>query len=328
VSSAVAYIRHYIIEKLATGNFVSGEILAAELTLSRNAISKHIKAINDMGIEVFSVKGKGYKFAKKMSLISKAKIAQALEPNNQSLSIELFTSIESTNSFLLSQIQVGNNISDVCIAEHQSKGRGRRGRQWVSPCGANIYFSMHWYLENGISEAMGLSMATALAVSDMLKEKLNITAELKWPNDVYVSGKKLAGILIDLEGQGQEFNHSVIGIGLNIDLPDHYADVIDQDWTDLVRERTESIDRNLLLGALINKLRARLYQHRKYGISSLLVEWHKHDIYLNQIVKLMTGEHTTTGIYRGVNEQGGLLLEIDENIKPYYGGEVSLRVVK
>jgi BirA family biotin operon repressor/biotin-[acetyl-CoA-carboxylase] ligase len=103
----------------------------------------------------------------------------------------------------------------VCIAEYQNAGRGRRGRQWVSPFGSHLYLSMYWHLDQGISAAMGLSLVSALAVSDTIKIMFGIDVQLKWPNDVYLDGVKLAGILIDLEGQVSEPSHSVIGIGIN-----------------------------------------------------------------------------------------------------------------
>ena len=227
--------------------------------------------------------------------------------------------------------QMHQHLSDqlaqgqVCLAEFQSAGRGRRGRKWISPFGSQIYLSMYWYLEQGLSAAMGLSLVTALAVSDAIKSVCKVQVQLKWPNDIYLGGIKLAGILIDLEGQALEPSHSIIGIGLNLDMPEQAGKQIDQDWTDLQSHSKDKIDRNLLSAELVYYLVKRLEQHQHDGLSIMLDEWHAQDFYLNKRVKLLTGERTTKGICRGVNNQGALMLEVDGQIKPIYGGEVSLR---
>ena len=213
----------------------------------------------------------------------------------------------------------------VCLAEFQSAGRGRRGRQWVSPFGSQVYLSMYWHLEQGLSAAMGLSLVTALAVSEAIYTLTNIQVQLKWPNDIYLDGVKLAGILIDLEGQALEPSHSIIGVGLNLNMPAEAAKQIDQEWTDLQSHSSIEIDRNALCTQLIYQLVIRLSRYQKEGLASMLEEWHDQDFYLNKRVKLLTGERTTKGICRGVNNQGALLLEVDGQIKPIYGGEVSLR---
>jgi BirA family biotin operon repressor/biotin-[acetyl-CoA-carboxylase] ligase len=184
---------------------------------------------------------------------------------------------------------------------------------------------MYWHLEQGLSTAMGLSLVTALAVSDAIKLHCGVQVQLKWPNDIYLDGVKLAGILIDLEGQALEPSHSVIGIGLNLNMPEISAVEIDQRWTDLQSHCSTKLDRNELSAQLINCLWKRLAQHSEQGLSSMLNEWHQCDIYLNKRVKLLTGERVTQGICRGVNNQGALLLEVNGQINPIYGGEMSLR---
>jgi len=351
----VKAVQEKLIKALVNGGFVSGQYIGEQLGISRTAISKHIKVLTEMGLDIFSVKGKGYKLSQSLNLLDQEKISNALiqlqlelqlkmqsqrglkndvQKANISKSnalkdkapkVEVHSLIDSTNSYLMRCLPNEVTQGQVCLAEFQSAGRGRRGRQWISPFGSQVYLSMYWYLEQGLSAAMGLSLVTALAVSDAIYSLTNIQVQLKWPNDVYLSGVKLAGILIDLEGQAQEPSHSVIGIGLNLNMPEQEAKKIDQQWTDLQSHCSKEIDRNALCAQLIHHLLKRLHQHEKEGLSVMLDEWHAQDFYLNKKVKLLTGKSFIKGICRGVNNQGALMLEVDGQVKPIYGGEVSLR---
>lgn len=324
-------VREHLIKALASGEFVSGQEVGKQLGISRTAISTHVKALGNMGLDVFSVTGKGYKLAQPLYLLNKSKILSLISKEaNKCITtitpeVEVHSLIDSTNDYLMRRLPNHLKQGQVCIAEYQSAGRGRRGRQWISPFGSQIYISMYWYLEQGLSAAMGLSLVTALAVSDTVRAVSGIQVQLKWPNDIYIGGVKLAGILIDLEGQALEPSHSVIGIGLNVDIPEQAAQMIDQRWTDLQSHSKSKIDRNALSAKLISSLHKRLLQHQNEGLTAMLDEWHAHDVYLNKRVKLLTGERVTKGVCRGINNQGALLLEVDGTVKPIYGGEVSLR---
>ena len=314
-----------LIKALADGAFVSGQLLAEELTVSRASISKYVNTLKEMGLDIYSVKGKGYKLASPLNLLSHDKIVSFIKANDQQPDIEVHNIIDSTNNYLLRRLPNSVSQGQVCLSEYQDAGRGRRGRKWISPFGSQIYLSMYWRLEQGLSAAMGLSLVTALAVSDAIKECCDIQVELKWPNDVYINGVKLAGILIDLEGQPLEQSHSVIGIGLNVDMPTSAAQEIDQAWTDLSAHTNNILDRNMISASLIKSLWQRLKQYEAEGVTNMLEEWHLHDLYLDKKVKLLTGEKIIKGTCRGVNQQGALLLEINGIIKTIYGGEVSLR---
>ena len=323
-------VKEHLIKSLAAGQFVSGQVLGEQLDISRTAIAKHIKALTDIGLDIYSVTGKGYKLAEPLTLLNKEKIIRLLDipqENSHDLPlIEVHSLIDSTNDYLMRRLPNQLSTGQVCLAEYQSAGRGRRGRQWISPFGSQIYLSMYWYLEQGLSAAMGLSLVTALAVSDAIKAHSDVQVQLKWPNDIYLGGVKLAGILIDLEGQALEPSHCVIGIGLNLNMPEEAGKMIEQKWTDLQSHSKDSVDRNALSAQLISSLHQRLHQYQHTGLTSMLDEWHTYDAFLNKRVKLITGERVTQGICRGVNNQGALLLEVNGLVKPVYGGEVSLRM--
>jgi len=328
-------IQKVLIQALSSGEFVSGQSLGETLGVSRTAVSKHVKTLIEMGLDIYSVTGKGYKLAQPLTLLSQDKISTYLIKLNKANKVEVHTIIDSTNSYLMQHLSSHNNDGNeslkqgqVCVAEYQKAGRGRRGRQWISPFGSHLYLSLYWQLEQGMSAAMGLSLVTALAVSDAIKELYSLEVELKWPNDIYLNCVKLAGILIELEGQVSGPSDSVIGIGLNLEMPEKSADKIDQPWTDLQSHTDITIDRNQLCAAIISCLMDRLKLHQEEGLAVMIDEWHQQDVYLNKAVQLITGDRITKGICRGINNQGALQLEVDGVIKPIYGGEVSLRAAR
>lgn len=319
-------LKEALIHELALGNFVSGQEFGAQHGVSRTAISKHIRSLADMGLDVFRVTGKGYKLAQPIILLDKESITEQLKLAIKPM-VEVHQFIDSTNNYLIRRLPHQLQHGQICIAEHQSGGRGRRGRQWISPFGSHLYLSMYWYLESGINAAMGLSTVTALAVNDAIKSLYQINVQLKWPNDIYLEGLKLAGILIDLEGQPSEPCHCVVGIGINLNMPAKSAEAIDQPWTELQKYIAQPIDRNAFAAKLIECLQYRFKLHQQQGLQDMMNEWKELDFYYNKSVKIITGERETVGLCKGINNQGALLLEIDNKIHPIYGGEVSLRGV-
>ena len=318
-------IKEELIKHLAPGEFISGQQLGDILGVSRAAISKQVASLMEMGLDIYSVTGKGYKLSKPLSLIDLDKITKKLKGLQCDNKLELHTIIDSTNSYLLRKLPTQVSNGQVCIAEYQSHGRGRRGRQWISPFGAHLYMSMYWQVEQGMSAVMGLNIVAAIAIRDAIKELYSLDVELKWPNDIYLSGKKLAGILIELEGQPAEICHCVIGIGLNLDMPSQSGEQVTQPWSDLQSEVNTKVDRNELVAKLITSLNKRLAQHQTNGLTSLKEIWHQHDLYLNKNIVITSGQNLTNGLSKGINDQGALMLEVNGQQKAIYGGEVSLR---
>lgn len=318
-------IREQLIQLLADGHFISGQYLGEKLGVSRAAISNHIKALTEMGLDIYSVTGKGYKLSQPITLLNLAVITQHLYNLGSHNKVELHTIIDSTNSYLLRKIPNQISAGQVCVAEHQQKGKGRRGRVWHSPFASHLYLSLYWPLEQGMSAVMGLSLVIALALNDAISHFTKEKVQLKWPNDIYLQGKKVAGILIELEGQAQDDGHCVIGVGVNVQMPNSSAAKIDQPWTDLCSHSDEKIDRNLLSAYIIHAIMLRLKTYQQSGLSSMLAEWHQLDYFLNKPVKIITGNKEKKGVYQGVNEQGALILKSEGKIYTLYGGEVTLR---
>ncbi|CAM3858217.1 Bifunctional ligase/repressor BirA [Vibrio aerogenes CECT 7868] len=308
-----------ILSLLSDGQFYSGEYLGEQLGVSRAAVSKHIKGIQDWGVDVFRVQGKGYQLAQPMQLLDEHLIQQHV-----SNPVTLHPIIDSTNQYLVER--AGDLESGaVCLAEYQSKGRGRRGRQWNSPFGANLYFSMYWKLEAGMAAAMGLSLVVGIAVIEALKALGVDDVKLKWPNDLYYQDKKLAGILVEVSGQAGDAAHLIIGMGMNLFM--RQEDItIDQPWTTLSQVMGEHlIDRNELAVALIRSWTDILRGYEETGIAGFIDAWNSMDNFINRPVKLLMGDQVVRGIERGIDTHGAVLLETEEGIRSFVGGEISLR---
>ncbi|WP_105903764.1 bifunctional biotin--[acetyl-CoA-carboxylase] ligase/biotin operon repressor BirA [Vibrio gangliei] len=312
-------VKLQIIKFLSDGEFHSGEDLGESLGISRAAISKHVKGIQEWGIDIARVQGKGYQLARPMDLLDQ-KVIQA----SATVPVELIPVIDSTNQYLLETFHQRES-GCVCIAEYQSQGRGRRGRKWQSPYGSNLYFSMYWKLEAGVAAAMGLSLAIGVAIVDALESLGARDLKLKWPNDLYYQDKKLAGILVEMSGQTGGEAHLVIGMGLNIDM--RVGDnSIDQPWANLSQVfDAEMPTRNQIVIALIQAWKQVLDQYEEQGMASFVERWNALDNFKDKPIKLLMGNKEIYGIGKGINAQGGILLQTDQGIETYVGGEISLR---
>ncbi|PSW03474.1 bifunctional biotin--[acetyl-CoA-carboxylase] ligase/biotin operon repressor BirA [Photobacterium lipolyticum] len=309
-----------LVAMMSDGKFHSGEALGESLGISRAAISKHIRQLQGWGLDVYRVQGKGYSLASKLELLDCDKILAQVKCSN----LDLIPVIDSTNQFLLDRVgQLPQGA--VCLAEYQQAGRGRRGRQWLSPFGSNLYLSMYWRLDAGMAAAMGLSLVVGIAIAEALQTLGADEIRVKWPNDLYYKDKKLAGILIEMTGQTGEAAHLVIGMGLNVAMTDQEGTDIDQAWTNLVQACDDLPERNQLAAVLIERLHQTLTAYEQIGLDGFIDRWNKLDNFLNRPVKLLIGERVVEGIARGIDKQGALLLETDAGIEPYIGGEISLR---
>lgn len=308
-----------LISLLADGEFHSGEQLGESLGMSRAAINKHIQTLRDWGVDVFTVPGKGYSLPEPIQLLDETFIRHEVAQG----SVAVLPVIDSTNQYLLDRL-AGLQSGDACVAEYQQAGRGRRGRKWVSPFGANLYISMYWRLEQGPAAAIGLSLVIGIVMTEVLRDLGADQVRVKWPNDLYLNDRKLAGILVELTGKTGDAAQIVIGAGVNLAMRNAQAGDINQGWINL-QEAGVRIDRNVLAARLITELRSALHCFEQEGLTPFLSRWEVLDNFINRPVKLIIGEKEIFGISRGIDSQGALLLEQDGVVKPWVGGEISLR---
>ena len=312
-----------IIDILADGQIHSGEQLGERLGMTRAAINKHIKTLRSWGLDIQTITSKGYQLPMQINLLNK----QCIEKYVTGTQIIVESVIDSTNQYMLDRIP-NLQSGDTCLAEYQSAGRGRRGRQWISPFGCNLYLSTYWKLEQGPAAAIGLSLVVGIVIAETLNKLCGNKVKVKWPNDLYMNDKKLAGILVELTGKTGDAAHIIIGIGINIGMNKSIIkkdETINQAWSALTDE-VENIERNELAGNIINALKKSLLIFEKQGLKPFLSRWFELDNFLERNVKLLIGNDIIVGVEKGINEQGALLLQKENGeIIPYIGGEISLR---
>jgi len=312
-------VKYEIIKQLSDGEFHSGERLGERLGISRAAISKHMKGIQELGLEVFSVQRKGYRLAQPLYLLNEAQIR-----SKTNLNTHVFPSIDSTNQYLLDRVPQLEN-GETCLAEYQSQGRGRRGREWVSPFGSNLYMSMYWRLDAGMAAAVGLSLVVGVAIVEALEKSGINGVKLKWPNDLYYQDKKLAGILVEMSGQAGGAAHLVIGMGLNIAMSEQ-AKNITQPWTSVSQILdSDDIDRSQLATTIIQACKTALEDYELQGMVGFVPRWNRLDNFIGRSVKLIMGPREIQGVVEGINDQGAVLLKTENGIEAFVGGEISLR---
>ncbi|MCA1931852.1 bifunctional biotin--[acetyl-CoA-carboxylase] ligase/biotin operon repressor BirA [Rheinheimera sp.] len=317
-------VQRQLVLYLADGALCSGQWLGEQLGISRTAVAKHLEQLQRHGLDLYKIKGKGYRLAQPVHLLDAAQIKAQQQ---QSAPVWVQSVTDSTNSQLMQKLKEGVALEKgtVLVAEAQTAGRGRRGKQWFSPFGCNLYFSMYWQLEQGIQAAMGLSLVVGLAVAKVLQQQWQLPVRLKWPNDLYIEHKKLGGILVELAGQTHAQCDVVIGLGLNIRMPEQTDREVDQPWADLTSALGKPIDRNLLVVLLQHQLVQELRQFSQHGFSGYVQDFNQLDQFSGEQVTLSSGNQSTTGFCAGVDAQGGLVLEINGQKQSFYGGELSLR---
>jgi len=308
-----------LVALLADGEFHSGEQLGEALGMSRAAINKHIQTLKSWGLDVYTVTGKGYSLPAPIQLLNEADILSQLHQPD----LDVIPVIDSTNQYLLDrmdQLPSGH----ACIAEYQQAGRGRRGRKWFSPFGSNLYLSMYWRLEQGPAAAMGLSLVIGIVMAEVIQSLGAPDVRVKWPNDLYLNDRKLAGILVELTGKTGDAAQIVMGAGVNLVMRSEGASEINQGWINL-QEAGVEINRNELAAKIINRLREALPIFERDGLAPFVERWDALDNFINRPVKLLIGDREVHGIARGIDKQGGLLLEQEGEVKSWVGGEISLR---
>lgn len=317
-----------LIRKLADGRFHSGESMAKLLGVSRTAVWKLIQKIESWQIEIYKVRGRGYKIPGGLDLINQSDLAANLAANNQLFKkVTVLTSIDSTSSFLSREWRKITSVGQVCIAEHQSAGRGRKGRVWVSPFAANLYFSIGVQLPIGLNALGGVSLAVGMALCKALNKMSGGKIKIKWPNDLLVDGKKLAGILVEASGDSSDSSFLNVGVGINWNMQLEQGKTIDQPWINLKDILVKPITRNKVLACVLNEIDKVLFDYQNNGFINIANDWAKLSACYQQPVNVHLPKTVVQGIEQGIESSGALIIKTASGLQAYHSGEVSLRKV-
>ena len=330
-----------ILRLLADGRFHSGEDIAQHFKVTRTTVWSAIQEAQALGVEVFSVRGRGYKLPDPITMLNQEEILNAIGQERAWFKLELHDTLESTNTYLMkkanqsqSQILGGQMAAHATcvVTELQTAGKGRRGRAWQAGLGASLTFSLLWRFQMGASALSGLSLGVGVALIRALHTLGVANAKLKWPNDVLIqtsAGKqKLAGILIELQGDMDGPSAAVIGVGINLHLPENVARNIDQPFTDIHTIKPEAANPNLLLGTVLKHMADVLSAFEQKGFEALREEWLSYHAYHQQAVRmLMPDGREVLGEVIGVASDGILLVNTQHGEQRFSAGEISLRGV-
>ncbi|MEW5789728.1 MAG: biotin--[acetyl-CoA-carboxylase] ligase [Pseudomonadota bacterium] len=314
-----------VLRQLSHAEFRSGQDLAAQLACSRASVHGAVAEAQALGVPIHALRGRGYRLAAPLSWLDGEQLDSAL--GGRGMSLRLFDEQESTNTTLMRWAQAGAPHRAVVAAEWQTRGRGRRGRDWLGGLGGSLAFSLLWRSTRPASGLSGLSLAVGVALVRALRGLGVSGAQVKWPNDVLVAEAKLAGVLIELTGDVLGPSAAVIGVGINVAGGALLTDRLGLPVTD-VQAHAGPLDRNQLLLALLAELDGALHHFEQEGFPVFRTEWQACHAHRDQRVRIdMASGEGFSGLARGVDEQGALLVDTGTGMRHVHSGEVSLRRV-
>lgn len=318
-----------LLQLLSDGNVHSGTELGARLGVSRAAVWKLIQRIDDVfGIEINSIPGAGYVLPHAIELLSEQLVREHLQALELPLPIGdilVVGSTPSTNDLALAAASRGARNLSVWLAEHQSAGRGRRGKTWQSPLLGNIYCSLLWRFAGGGPALEGLSLVIGIAIAEVL-QRLGVSGvQLKWPNDIWINHQKVGGVLIEITGDPTGDCTAIIGFGINLRLSGRVKSVIDQSATSM-SVFLPHIERNKTVALLLHAISSALNEHARYGFRAFIERWKTFDVLKGKEISIATQSGFQTGQYLGLSDRGALLFDSDTGVEEVFSGEISVRL--
>jgi len=319
-----------VFQRLHDRGYQSGELLAAELAVTRAAVWKAVEQLRELGVALDAQTNKGYRLATGVSALDASRIESALSPavRTRIESLDVEWSLESTNTRLLAAIPPAAGLAAVVLAEHQWGGRGRRGRNWVAPPGGAICLSLGWQYADMPADLSALSLIVGIAVVKALRALGIEGLQLKWPNDLVTGQGKLGGILVEMRAEAGGPVQIVAGFGLNVRLDDAARETVSATGNtadDIHSHVTTTPDRNRIVAALLENLVPALAEFPQTGLTPHLADWSACDVLFDREVRIENQGEITRGIARGIDAHGALLVETPGEVRRFISGEVTVR---
>lgn len=309
-----------------SGKYISGQELCERFGVTRTAVWKAVNQLKAEGYEIEAVQNKGYKLVKQPDVFTQNELISRIHTKWAGSNILFYDSIGSTNHKAKLLAEEGAPEGTLVVAGEQTAGRGRKGREWISPPDVNVYFTLLLRPSFQPDKASMLTLVMALAVKSAVEDVCGKAAEIKWPNDIVMNKKKVTGILTEMSLQGGEIQYVVIGVGMNVKTQPFSPDFNDK-ATSMEIESGKEISRALLLQRVLEQFENYYDLFLETMDLSLLKEEYNHSlINHNREVRVLdpAGEYTGTAL--GINNKGELLVRLpDASIKEVYAGEVSVR---
>jgi BirA family transcriptional regulator, biotin operon repressor / biotin---[acetyl-CoA-carboxylase] ligase len=319
-----------LVDRLADGDWHSGERLASECGISRAALAKRIERLKDWQLVVEARQGLGYRLPAPIERLDQPRLQAAVGTD---MHVHVVAVTDSTSSRLLDS--AATDDPQAMLAEYQTAGRGRRGRDWITPFGAQLALSLAWSFEAMPRRLSALPLAVGVVCARVLHAYGATAVRVKWPNDLVVDGgaaglRKLAGILLEHRGEGGGGCRVVVGVGVNLAVQAAQAQALVQPWINLaeVLEHCDvaRVSRNALAAALLRELQALMLAYPRTGFSTVASDWERLDATRDRQVHVVAGDRSFDGVACGIDDDGALLVEAAGIVHRLHAGEVSLRV--
>jgi len=314
---------------LADGQWHSGERLAHRLRITRAAVWQQVRALTTLTGAIEAVPGRGYRLHSAMELLDARRIRRGIDPGLRPLlrRLEAHFTTDSTNQRLLENAARGGIHGHAMLAEYQTAGRGRQGREWIAPLGAGLCLSLGWRFERPAQALAGLSLAAGVALRQTLAQAGVTGLQLKWPNDLMYEERKLAGILIEMRGEMAGACTVVLGVGVNVALQPGVAARVKQPCTDLRTALGGALpSRNMLAARILSAWLAMLQDYSRTGFAPYQAAWREADMLRGRAIALHSAEGTIHGKALEVAEDGALVVSVLNRPRRFYSGEVSLHI--
>ena len=304
-------------------DFTSGEALSSKLGLSRTAVWKHVEALRGKGYRIEAAPARGYRLVEVPDRLTQLELSPLLSTHDLGRAIHFHETVGSTNELAFRLAHDGAEHGEVVVAEQQTAGKGRRGRAWISPPGLNLYFSAVLRPELPSQRAPELTLVAAVALTEVLRES-GAEAFIKWPNDVQIDGRKVAGILTELSAEPERVHFVVLGVGVNLNAqPGHFPEELRSTATSLALVRGQRVPRALFAAALWNRLEEWLDLHLETGFAAVRQRWKELSSTLGQEVLVRTDRREFQGLAEDIDTSGALLVRTkDGSIERVLAGDV------
>ncbi len=293
------------------GSFVSGELLAEELGISRNAVWKRVKRLKEQGFPIESLRSKGYRLSGPLESFNETSISAGLTTTFIGRRIHFFDKLYSTNDKAFQLARQGAPEGTVVISEAQAGGRGRLGRVWTSPPGVNLYASVILRPRTAPFELQGITLLAAVAVAEAVAQFTTRPPSVKWPNDVLLDSKKVAGILMEMHTEAEMASFVITGIGVNLNMSKAmFPDELARRATSVISASREPVSRADFAQRLFLSLELWYKTFLDKGLSAIIKVWRKYFTSEGKPVRVRSLQKTIDGICLGVDDDGALLVRL------------------
>ena len=317
-----------ILETLADGDWHDPEEFPAAGRCPTGQFESCVLALEDQGLSLVRRPDGRIRLRDAIEWLSRPVIEHRLaEEGYADLPVSVAHSVDSTNQQLLEAWRGGAREPRLLLAEAQSRGRGRRGRAWVSPPGGSLYLSLLWRSPHSLQSLQGLPQAVAVGAAEALSRHVEVG--IKWPNDLVVGGAKLGGVLVEVAGQEDGASWLVVGAGINYRVPAPSGEWIDQPWTDVCASAVGvPPPRSVLAGEVVVGILSTLAVLERDGFPALRHRWSAFDVLAGRRVRVSAPDGEFDGTAVGLRGDGALLIDTGRGVKPLATSEVSVRVVQ